>query len=62
MFHVNASGFPRAACKVGAKLVLPAPFLDGMALHELFESERVTVSAGVPTVWQGLLAHVGATT
>ena len=58
MFHVNAWGLPYAACMVGAKLVLPGPFLDGKSLHDLFESEGVTVSAGVPTVWQGLLAHV----
>ncbi len=58
MFHVNAWGLPYAACMVGAKLVFPGPFLDGKSLHELFESEGVTVSAGVPTVWQGLLAHV----
>src|SRR6187402_1705769 len=60
MFHVNAWGLPYAACMVGAKLVFPGPFLDGKNLHELFESEGVTVSAGVPTVWQGLLAHVEA--
>ncbi|MBL8351127.1 MAG: fatty-acid--CoA ligase [Burkholderiaceae bacterium] len=60
MFHVNAWGLPYAACMVGAKLVFPGPFLDGKSLHELFEGERVTVSAGVPTVWQGLLTHVEA--
>jgi 3-(methylthio)propionyl---CoA ligase len=60
MFHVNAWGLPYAACMVGAKLVFPGPFLDGKSLHELFESEGVTLSAGVPTVWQGLLAHVEA--
>jgi 3-(methylthio)propionyl---CoA ligase len=60
MFHVNAWGLPYAACLAGAKLVFPGPFLDGKSLHELFESEGVTVSAGVPTVWQGLLAHVEA--
>ncbi|MBC5786140.1 fatty-acid--CoA ligase [Ramlibacter sp. USB13] len=60
MFHVNAWGLPYAACMVGAKLVFPGPFLDGKSLYELFESEGVTVSAGVPTVWQGLLAHVEA--
>jgi 3-(methylthio)propionyl---CoA ligase len=58
MFHVNAWGLPYSACMVGAKLVFPGPALDGQSLHELFESEGVTVSAGVPTVWQGLLAHV----
>ncbi|MBQ0929317.1 fatty-acid--CoA ligase [Ideonella sp. 4Y16] len=60
MFHVNAWGLPYAACMVGAKLVFPGPHLDGKSLYELFESEQVTVSAGVPTVWQGLLAHVQA--
>jgi acyl-CoA synthetase (AMP-forming)/AMP-acid ligase II len=60
MFHVNAWGLPYIACMVGAKLVFPGPFLDGKSLHELFEAEGVTVSAGVPTVWQGLLAHVEA--
>jgi fatty-acyl-CoA synthase len=58
MFHVNAWGLPYVACMVGAKLVFPGPWLDGKSLHDLFESEGVTVSAGVPTVWQGLLAHV----
>jgi 3-(methylthio)propionyl---CoA ligase len=58
MFHVNAWGLPYIACMVGAKLVFPGPWLDGKSLHELFESEGVTVSAGVPTVWQGLLAYV----
>ncbi len=60
MFHVNAWGLPYIACMVGAKLVLPGPGLDGKSLYELFESEGVTLSAGVPTVWQGLLAYVGA--
>ncbi len=58
MFHVNAWGLPYAACMVGAKLVYPGPGLDGKSLYEMFEAEQVTLSAGVPTVWQGLLAHV----
>jgi len=58
MFHVNAWGLPYSACMVGAKLVLPGPGLDGKSLYELFENEGVTLSAGVPTVWQGLLTHV----
>jgi len=58
MFHVNAWGLPYIACMVGAKLVFPGPWLDGKSLHDLFESEGVTMSAGVPTVWQGLLTHV----
>jgi fatty-acyl-CoA synthase len=60
MFHVNAWGLPYAAPMVGAKLVFPGPQLDGRSLYELFESESVTVAAGVPTVWQGVLNHVGA--
>ncbi|MBV8500338.1 MAG: long-chain-fatty-acid--CoA ligase [Paucibacter sp.] len=58
MFHVNAWGLPYIACMVGAKLVFPGPSLDGKSLYELFETEGVTLSAGVPTVWQALLAHV----
>jgi fatty-acyl-CoA synthase len=60
MFHVNAWGLPYAACMVGAKLVFPGPGLDGKSLYDLFETERVTLSAGVPTVWQGLLTYVEA--
>ncbi|HZX91901.1 MAG TPA: 3-(methylthio)propionyl-CoA ligase [Rudaea sp.] len=60
MFHVNAWGLPYVACMVGAKIVFPGPWLDGRSLHELFEDESVTLSAGVPTVWKGLLAHVEA--
>ena len=60
MFHVNAWSLPYVACMVGAKMVFPGAGLDGASLYELFETERVTVSAGVPTVWQGLLAHVEA--
>ena len=41
-----------------AKLVLPGAQLDGKSLHDLFEAEQVTVSAGVPTVWQGLLGSM----
>jgi fatty-acyl-CoA synthase len=62
MFHVNAWGLPYIACMVGAKLVFPGPALDGKSLHELFEAEQVTLSAGVPTVWQGLLTHVESQT
>ncbi len=58
MFHVNAWGIPHAAPMVGASLVLPGGRLDGATLHELMTSERVTMAAGVPTVWQGLLDHL----
>lgn len=59
MFHVNAWGLPYSAPLTGAKLVFPGPHLDGKSLYELFEQEKVTFSAGVPTVWLGLLTYVG---
>jgi len=55
MFHVNAWGLPYSCALTGAKLVLPGPHLDGKSLHELIEAEAVSLSAGVPTVWGGLL-------
>ncbi|MBL8510376.1 MAG: fatty-acid--CoA ligase [Betaproteobacteria bacterium] len=58
MFHVNAWGIPYICAAVGAKLVFPGPALDGASLYRLFEDEGVTLSAGVPTVWMGLLNHV----
>jgi fatty-acyl-CoA synthase len=58
MFHVNGWCIPYAALLGGAKLVLPGPRLDGPALYDLMEAEKVTVSAGVPTVWLGLLQHL----
>jgi acyl-CoA synthetase (AMP-forming)/AMP-acid ligase II len=58
MFHVNAWGIPHAAPLTGAKLVFPGKDLDGKSLYELMEAERVTYSAGVPTVWLGLLAYM----
>ncbi|EHP41284.1 acyl-CoA synthetase ligase [Cupriavidus basilensis OR16] len=61
MFHVNAWGLPYIACMVGAKLVFPGPALDGKSLYELLETEQITLSAGVPTVWQGLLGHLEET-
>jgi len=60
MFHVNAWGIPYTAAMVGCKLVMPGPFLDGASLYELFETEQVTFSAGVPTVWLGLLNYLKA--
>jgi len=58
MFHVNAWGLPYSVPLVGAKLVFPGPKLDGASVYELLEQEKVTFSAGVPTVWLGLLQHV----
>ncbi|MEA3065543.1 MAG: 3-(methylthio)propionyl---CoA ligase, partial [Sphingomonadales bacterium] len=60
MFHANTWGLAFSAPFVGSKLVLPGPMLDGRSLHELIESEGVTFSAGVPTVWQGYVDHLAA--
>ena len=58
MFHINAWCLPYATLMAGAKLVLPGPKLDGASLYELMESEKVTISAGVPTIWMGLIQHL----
>ena len=58
MFHVNAWGIPYTAALVGCKLVFPGPAMDGQSVYELIESQGVTMAAGVPTVWQMLLAHM----
>jgi fatty-acyl-CoA synthase len=58
MFHINAWCIPYSAPIGGTKLVLPGPKLDGQSLYELMESEGVTISAGVPTIWQALLAYM----
>lgn len=60
MFHANAWGIPHAAPMAGAALIMPGRFLDGPSLASLMNAERVTMSAGVPTVWLGLLAHLRA--
>ncbi len=60
MFHASCWGLPYTCAMVGAKLVLPGMHTDGQSLYELFEREGVTFAGGVPTVWQGVLAHVKA--
>ena len=60
MFHVNAWGLPYTAALTGAALVLPGPRLDPESLLGLLASERVTFTAGVPTVWMSVLAALDA--
>ncbi len=60
MFHVNAWGIPYSAAVTGCKLVFPGPAMDGKSIYELIEGEKVTMAAGVPTVWQMLLGHMQA--
>jgi fatty-acyl-CoA synthase len=61
MYHANAWGVAFAAPAVGAKLVMPGAKLDGASVHELLETEGVTVTCAVPTVWAGLLQHLDQT-
>ena len=58
MFHVNAWGSPYAAPMMGAAMIFPGRHLDGPSVARMMNEERVTVSAGVPTVWMGLLQHL----
>ena len=58
MFHVNGWGLPYASALVGCKLVLPGPYLDPESVVQLCESEKVTVAAGVPTIWLGVLDYL----
>jgi fatty-acyl-CoA synthase len=60
MFHANAWGTAFACPAVGAKMVMPGPKMDGASIYELLDSEEVTFSAAVPTVWQMLLGHLDA--
>ena len=55
MFHVNAWGLPVTAAMVGAKQVFPGPHLDAVSLLDLLDGEKVTITAGVPTIWMGIL-------
>ncbi|MDA7967291.1 long-chain-fatty-acid--CoA ligase, partial [Ruegeria sp.] len=57
MFHVNAWGSPYACAMSGSGMVLPGPGLHGEALVNLIDTYGVTLAMGVPTIWQGLLAH-----
>ena len=57
MFHVNAWGSPYGCAMSGAQMVLPGPDLHGEALVNLIDTHGVTLAMGVPTIWQGLLAH-----
>jgi 3-(methylthio)propionyl---CoA ligase len=62
MFHVNAWGIPYAGLMVGSKLVFPGPKMgDGETLQNLIETEKVTYSSGVPTIWLALLDYLQKT-
>ena len=58
MFHANSWGLAYSCPMVGARLVLPGARMDGASIYELLDSEEVTFSAAVPTVWNMLLGHL----
>lgn len=58
MFHVNAWGLPFAATWFGTKQVLPGPMFTPKILLEMIQKEKVTVAAGVPTIWLGVLQEL----
>ena len=58
MFHANAWGLAHAAVATGATMVMPGANLSAPALADLLESEKVTLAAGVPTIWMGVLAEL----
>ena len=57
-FHANAWGLPYAAMMSGADLLMPDRFMTPSAIVKLIEAEKATIGAGVPTIWQGMLAHL----
>lgn len=60
MFHANAWGFPFTCTLVGSKQVFPGPHLDPQSLLDAFVEQGVTVTAGVPTIWMGILQALDA--
>jgi fatty-acyl-CoA synthase len=58
MFHANAWGLAHAAVAAGSDLVMPGPDLSPKALADLIETEKVTLAAGVPTIWMGVLPEL----
>ncbi len=60
MFHANAWGLAQSTPMVGSKLVMPGGKMDGASIYELLDTERVTFTAAVPTVWLMLLQHMEA--
>ncbi len=58
MFHVNAWGLPFTAAWFGCNQVFPGPHLDPISVISLLVSEKVTLTAGVPTVWLGVLQEL----
>jgi len=60
LFHANSWGIAFSAPSMGTKLVMPGAKLDGASIYDMLSTEKVTYTAGVPTVWLMLLQHMGA--
>lgn len=61
LYHATAWGVPFTAAINGCKFVLPCDKMDGASLQELIQSEGVTFSGGVPTIWTMYLNHLERT-
>ena len=61
MFHANAWGMGQSVPMIGAKMVMPGGKMDGASIYELLDTEKVTFTAAVPTVWLMLLQHLEET-
>ena len=60
MFHANAWCFPFSSTLTGVKQVFPGPHMDPETLLDGFVEQKVTVTAGVPTIWMGILQLLDA--
>ena len=58
MFHANSWGLALSCPMRGSRMVMPGPRLDGASVYDLLETEKVTMTAAVPTVWLGLLHYL----
>lgn len=58
MFHANAWGLTFSCPATGANMIMPGAGMDGASIFELLDTEKVTITAAVPTVWLGLLQHL----
>jgi fatty-acyl-CoA synthase len=58
MFHANAWNLPFTCTLAGAKQVFMGPHLEPASVLELLQNERATFTAGVPTIWLGVLQHL----
>jgi fatty-acyl-CoA synthase len=60
MFHAMSWGMPYAAMMIGASMLMPDRFLQAEPIAAMMAAEKPTMAAAVPTIWQGLLAHLAA--